>query len=54
MLDPTIRTNKVRIMLSQPLLPYLSVGLISGIIELSAEKGYPLLYAIMEPFLLKI
>ena len=52
-LDPTRRTNKVRVALSRLLLPYLSVGLIAGVIELGAEKGYPILYAIMEPFLIK-
>jgi len=52
-LDPTRRTNRVRVALSRLLLPYLSVGLIAGVIELAAEKGYPILYAIMEPFLIK-
>ncbi len=52
-LDPTIRTNRARVALSRLLLPYLSVGLIAGVIELAAEKGYPILYAIMEPFLIK-
>ena len=51
-LDPARRTNRLRRAFSRLLLPYLSVGLIAGVIEMAAEKGYPILYTIMEPFLI--
>ena len=45
--------SKISQMLAKQLTPYLSVGLIAGIFELSAEHGYPIVLAIMEPFMVR-
>ena len=39
--------------LAKQLFPYLSVGLIAGVMELAAEYGYPIMMAVMEPFLIR-
>jgi N-acyl amino acid synthase of PEP-CTERM/exosortase system len=38
---------------AKQLVPYLSVGLIAGVMELAAENGYPVMFAMMEPFLIR-
>ena len=46
------KTGKISQLLAKQLPPYLSVGLIAGVIELASENGYPTLFAVMEPFLI--
>jgi len=45
--------SKISQMLAKQLTPYLSVGLIGGIFEIAAENGYPIVLAIMEPFMVR-
>jgi N-acyl amino acid synthase of PEP-CTERM/exosortase system len=45
--------SKISQMLAKQLTPYLSVGLIAGVFEISAENGYPTVLAIMEPFMVR-
>ena len=45
--------SKISQMLAKQLTPYLSVGLIAGIFEIAAEHGYPIVLAIMEPFMVR-
>ena len=47
------RTGTFSQLLVRQLLPYLSVGLIAGVMELAAENGYPVMFAVMEPFLIR-
>jgi len=46
-------TGKFSQLLVRQLLPYLSVSLIAGVMELASENGYPVMFAVMEPFLMR-
>ena len=39
--------------LATQIFPYLSVGLIAGVMEVAAANGYPIMMAVMEPFLIR-
>ena len=45
--------GKISHLLAKQLFPFLSIGLIAGVIELASENGYPILLAVMEPFLIR-
>ena len=47
------RNAKFPELFAKQLLPYLSVGLIAGVMEVAAEYGYPVMFALMEPFLIR-
>ena len=48
-----IDSGKISQLLVRQLVPYLSVGLIAGVMELAAENRYPVMFAVMEPFLIR-
>ena len=47
------RATRFPELFARQLLPYLSVGLIAGVMELAADSGYPVMFAVMEPFLVR-
>ena len=51
--DPVSRDSKLSRAISRALLPQLSAGLIAAVIELAAENGYPIMFSIMEPQLMR-
>ena len=48
-----ISSGKISKLFVRQLVPYLSVGLIAGVMELASENGYPVMFAVMEPFLIR-
>ena len=50
---PVNRDSKLGRAISRALLPQLSAGLIAAVIELAAENGYPILFSVMEPQLIR-
>jgi len=48
-----VNSGKISQLLVRQLVPYLSVGLIAGVMELAAENGYPVMFAVVEPFLIR-
>jgi len=51
--DPARKDSRLARAASRALLPQLSAGLIAGVAELAAENGYPILFAVMEPHLIR-
>jgi len=51
--DPANRDSKLARAISRALFPQLSAGLIAAVIELAAENGYPILFSVMEPHLIR-
>ena len=51
--DPTCKDKKLTMWLTRRIVRFLSVGLMAGIIELAARRGKPIMFAVMEPFLIR-
>jgi len=51
--DPTCKDKRFTMWLTKRIVRFLSVGLMAGILELAAERGYPIMFAAMEPFLIR-
>ena len=51
--DPTCKQRRINTWLTQRIVRYLSVGLMAGVIGASLRLGHPILFAVMEPFLLR-
>ena len=51
--DPTCKDKKLTVWLTKRIVRYLSVGLIAGDLKIAAETGHPVLFAVMEPFLIR-
>ena len=47
------RATRFPELFAKQLVPYLSVGLIAGVMELAAASGFPVMFAVMEPFLVR-
>jgi len=51
--DPTCKKNRVNMWLTKRVVRYLSVGLMAGVIKLAIQTERPILFAVMEPFLIR-
>lgn len=51
--DPTCKDKRFTMWLTKRIVRFLSVGLMAGILEIAAERGYPIMFAVMEPFLIR-
>jgi N-acyl amino acid synthase of PEP-CTERM/exosortase system len=48
--DPTCKDKRFTMWLTKRIVRFLSVGLMAGVLEIAARRGYPIMFAVMEPF----